>query len=122
MASRLNRDLSSAPRPLRIELREVDDGDFEWFLEDTDGLGASMSTQILEDDDMSDLLLEREVAGLADALAGTLWPDDLTTPWPACPTGRDHPLMPSVVRGKATWRCERGHGVEVPVGELTTGT
>jgi len=122
MASRLNRDLTSAPRPLHIELRRGDYGDLEWFLGEADGQGASMSTLILEDDELTDLQVELFTADLADALAGTLWPDDLTTPWPACPAAPDHPLMPAVVRGCATWRCERDHKVEIPIGELAADT
>lgn len=121
MASRLNRDLSLAPRPLHIELRK-DGEDFEWFLGETDGQGTPMSTLIDDDDELTELQVEHFTAGLADALAGTLWPDDLTQPWPACPAAPDHPLMPAVVRGRATWRCERGHEVEVPIGELAAGT
>ena len=44
------------------------------FLGEADGQGASMSTLILEDDELTDLQVELFTAGLADALAGTLWP------------------------------------------------
>lgn len=77
-----------------------------------------MSMLILEDDELTDLQVELFTADLADALAGTLWPDDLTTPWPACPAAPGPPLMPAVVWGRATWRCERDHEVEIPIGEL----
>lgn len=50
-----------------------------------------MSTLILENDELTDPQVELFTAELADALAGTLWPDDLTTPWSACPAAPDHP-------------------------------
>jgi len=88
---RMNRDLRSAPRSLRLELRRNGDGDTEWLLKEADGKGASMSALILEDDELSTLQVERLVVEIADSLAGSLWPDDVTTPWPGCPTAPDHP-------------------------------
>ena len=119
--ARLNRDLRSAPRPLHLELRRDEDGDLEWFLGEPGGLGSSMSANLEDHEVLSLVEVERWLVDLADGFAGTLWPDDLTTPWPACPRSPEHPLMPALVRGRAMWQCERGHAVEVPIGEFPTG-
>lgn len=37
--ARLNRDLRSAPRPLHLELRRDEGGEFVWFLGESDGTG-----------------------------------------------------------------------------------
>jgi hypothetical protein len=112
-ASRLTRDLRFAPRPLIVELRRDSSG-YEWVLIDRGVESAGVGGP---DEDLEELDVEHLTVDVAEAL-DNLWPDDLTAVWPACPVDGDHPLVPRLLRGRASWCCPRRHDVAVVIGEL----
>ena len=112
--ARLNRDLQSAPRSISVRALEQADGR-HWALYEGDRLSASVGESGVDLADVEQVTLARALA-----LDDCLWPDDLTGPWPACPTHRDHPLMPRALAGRASWVCDRepGRVVCIAIGEL----
>jgi len=89
---------------------EVVDGGKPW---------GSISLVDDNDDEFSLAEIERFIARVVTTVTDNLWPDELTDPWPLCPTHRDHPLQPGMVNGRASWRCLQDDATVVPVGELS---
>ena len=119
LALRLEADLRT--RFPTITVCFLQDADGDWTCEVQEGglVWGSIGTWPDTDDDPSASQREEFLVWIAAEVADNLWPDDLTEPWPACPRHRDHPLNPSVVRGRASWVCDRDASVAVPIGDLT---
>ena len=81
------------------------------------GLSGVAGLVIDSDDELTDADVEKATALAMEDVADNLWPDT-QLPWPPCPSHRDHPLQPKLVRGRARWICLRGDDFDIPIGRL----
>ena len=72
-----------------------DDGQVEVRLSESWG-SAGLIVDL--DDELSASDVEKATAWLTEDIADNRWPES-EVPWPLCPSHRDHPLQPRLVRG-----------------------
>ncbi len=119
LASRLEADLRTRFPAIEVRIRRSPDGTMICGVVDGGQSWGEIELGPCEDDDEpSDDDVEHAVASVVENVADNLWPDELTDPWPLCPTHRDHPLQPRLVGDVASWRCLRDPRIAVRVGEL----
>ena len=115
IALRLAHDL--ARRFPRIEVRFEEDGDaMACQVSDGHSSWGAVGTWVDAEDELADAEVEELLASVAEDVADNLWPDELTEPWPPCPQRGDHPLHPTVVRGRAAWACRQDDRVAIVIG------
>ena len=119
LLGRLERDLRTRFPTIRLRIGEDEDGYLVCeVLEDEQDWGvvggwepARQDEPILED-------VELGLVSIAEQIADNLWPDELTDPWPVCPEHRDHPLHPTLTRGRAAWTCLGDASIAITIGSL----
>ena len=70
------------------------------------------------DEDVPTRDIELGIARAASDIADNLVPDEVTGPWPRCPTHGDHPLQPQLFNGRASWVCLREALAVAKIGAL----
>jgi hypothetical protein len=119
------RVLEMLSAPIQHDLRLVDrEASIEWMTEDGEwwyhvlGASATFDSVGLIEEPSDEAERQSAVLSLVWNIANNLWPDDWTDPWPVCPTHGDHPLEPTMWRGKAAWVCLHDKTVGLPIGSL----
>ena len=97
--------------------QDEDDG---WVLS-LIGLGEVWASSYLDDEASTERDMEGMLEQLARDAADNLWPDQMTEPWPICPSHGDHPSQVGLRAGRAMWYCLRDHQVQVAIGSLPSG-
>ncbi len=118
VAARLEADLSGPFPGISVRFAKADDGSWVCRIEDRGDLWGEASTSYEVGVELSPTDIERLLAEVTLEVADNLWPDDLTDPWPVCPSHGDHPLQVQFAAGSAAWVCLRDSVVVIPVGSL----
>ena len=117
LAARIEHDLLTRLADVRVV-----------FKRDVEGWGCEVSqpgqpwgrvdTWFEDGAELSEANAEELLAGVAFDIANNLWPDELTDPWPLCPSHRDHPLQVEVSHGRASWVCLLDAAIAIRIGTL----
>jgi hypothetical protein len=121
VARRIEADVRTLMPSVNVRVNHDTDGMLIVEVRDDDGSWGYTGTWIEDqDEEVSDADLEHLVVKVASEVGDNLWPDELMDPWPVCPRHRDHPLEPTLFRGRASWACRRDPSVAITIGSLAS--